>query len=291
MTERTIRAADGRSLRVYEAGTADGRPVLAIYGTPSGGTIYPRHAEDARVQRIRLVTFDRPGYGGSAPRPDRTVADFVDDARAVADELGLDRFGVWGVSGGGPHALACAALLGDRVAAAASLAAVAPYGAEGLDWMDGMGDENIKVFGLALAGRAALEPYLRDEAAELTTATADDLQQLWSTLLTPVDAAVATDAFATFLLDNANAAMAAGVDGWLDDDLAFTWPWGFELGDIGVPVLVWHGEQDRFVPFSHGQWLAERIPGVEARLTADEGHLTLMEHRVPEVHAWLLERL
>ena len=291
MTEWTIRAADGRALRVYEAGDPRGRPVLAIYGTPSGGTIYRRHADDAGAQGIRFVTFDRAGYGGSEPRPGRTVADFVDDAAAVADELGLERFAVWGVSGGGPHALACAALLGDRVAAAASLAGVAPYGADGLGWMDGMGVENIREFGLTLDGREALEPYLRDQAAELSAAGPDDLLNVWATLLTPVDAAVATADFAAFLIDNANTAMAAGVDGWLDDDLAFVRPWGFELETISVQVLLWHGEQDRFVPFSHGQWLAERIPGVEARLTADEGHLTLIEHRVPEVHAWLLERL
>ena len=291
MTEHTIHTSDGRALAVYEAGDPRGRPVLAIYGTPSGGLVYQRHEADARTRGVRFLTYDRPGYGRSDPRPGRTVADCVDDVAALADALGIERLAVWGVSGGGPHALACAALLPDRVPAAASLASVAPYGAEGLDWLDGMGEENIREFGLALDGREALEPYLREQAGGLANAGPDDLLTVWATLLTPVDAAVATADFAAYLLENANAAMAGGVDGWLDDDLAFTEPWGFDLRSIGVPLLLWHGDQDRFVPLAHGRWLAERIPGVESRLTADEGHLTLIEHRVPEVHAWLLERM
>jgi pimeloyl-ACP methyl ester carboxylesterase len=291
MTEHTIHSSDGRMLAVYEAGDPRGRPVLAIYGTPSSGLVYQRHADDARTRGIRFLTYDRPGYGGSDARPGRTVADCVDDVTALADSLGVERLAVWGVSGGGPHALACAALLPDRVSAAASLAAVAPWGAEGLDWLDGMGEENVREFGLALDGREALEPYLREEAAALANAGPDDLLTVWETLLTPVDAAVATADFAVYLLENANRAMAGGVAGWLDDDLAFTLPWGFDIETIRVPLLLWHGDQDRFVPLAHGRWLAERIPGVEARLTAGEGHLTLFEHRVPEVHAWLLERM
>ena len=291
VTVRTLTTPDGRALRVYEAGAPDGRPIVAIYGTPSGGTIYPPHAADALAQGIRLVTFDRAGYGGSDPRPGRAIADVVEDVRAIADSLGLDRFGVWGVSGGGPHALACGALLSARVPAVASLAAVAPYGAPGLDWTEGMGEENIVEFNATLEGREAITPYELAHRKAFAKATPDDLRTQWASLLSPVDAAVATAELAAFLLANTNEALAPGVDGWVDDDLTFVAPWGFDVADLEVPVLLLHGEQDRFVPQSHGRWLAERIPGVEARLSAEDGHLTLIEHRVPEVHAWLVEHV
>jgi pimeloyl-ACP methyl ester carboxylesterase len=291
VSARTITTSDGRQLAVYESGDPAGRPVLALYGTPMGGTPYTGHVEDARARGIRLVTYDRPGYGGSDPRPGREVADCIDDVVEIADALGLGRFGVWGVSGGGPHALACAALLGDRVAAVVSLAAVAPFEADGLDWWDGMGEDNLEEFGLTVEGREALQPYLQKQAAALASLGPSALNEIWASLLTPVDAAVATDDLAAFLLGNTNAALAERVDGWLDDDLAFARHWGFGLDEIAVPVLLLQGEQDRFVPPSHGRWLAERIPGVDARLLDDDGHLTLIEHRVPEVHGWLLEHL
>ncbi len=291
MTVRTITTPDGRALRVFEAGDPEGRPILAIYGTPSGGTIYEPHAADARSRGIRLVTFDRAGYGGSDPRPGRVVADVVEDVAAIADSLGLARFGVWGVSGGGPHALACAALLSERVPAVASLASVAPYDAPGLDWTEGMGEDNIVEFNATLAGREAITPYELAHREAFAQAAPDDLRTQWASLLSPVDAAVATADVAAFLLENVNEALAPGVDGWVDDDLAFVAPWGFDVADIGIPVLLLHGEHDRFVPPSHFRWLAGRIPGVDARLSSEDGHLTLTEHRVPEVHAWLLEHL
>ena len=291
MSERTITTPDGRALRVYEAGDPAGKPILMIYGTPSGGMTYERHAEDAHSKGIRLVSFDRPGYGGSDPLPDRSIADVVPDVTAIADELDFGRFGVWGVSGGGPHALACAALLPDRVPAVASLASVAPYGSEGLDWTEGMGEDNIVEFNAVLEGREAIEPFELKHRAELAAAGPDDLRAQWATLLSPADAAVVTSDFADFLLLNTNTALAPGVEGWVEDDLAFVAPWGFDVEDIRTPVLLWQGEQDLFVPPSHGRWLAAHIPGVEAHISADDGHLTLIEHRVPEVHAWLLERL
>jgi pimeloyl-ACP methyl ester carboxylesterase len=290
VTFTTITTADGRALRVSEAGDPRGRPIVAIYGTPSGGRIYEPHADDARARGIRLVAFDRPGYGGSDPRPGRAVADVVEDVVAILDSLDLDRVGVWGISGGGPHALACAALLPSRVAAVACLAGVAPYGASGLDWTEGMGEDNIVEFNATLAGREAITPFEMAHREEFARATPDGLRTQWESLLSPVDATVATADLAAYLLDNVNEALAPGVDGWVDDDLAFVAPWGFDVTAIEIPVLLLHGDHDRFVPPSHGRWLAERIPGVEARLSDAEGHLTLM-NCIPDVHAWLLDRL
>jgi pimeloyl-ACP methyl ester carboxylesterase len=284
----TVTTEDGRSLEVFEGGDPHGPAVVAIYGTPSGGIHYDPHVAEAEARGIRLVSWTRPGYGASTPQPGRSVADFTADATAVADALGLDRFVVWGISGGGPHALACAALLGDRVTAAASLAGVAPYGAEGLDWLAGMGGDNLEEFAAVLAGREALEPLLDSHRAAFATATGEALREQWATLLSAVDAEVVTAELADHLVETVRAGLASGVEGWAEDDLAFVEPWGFALDAIAVPVLVWQGEEDRFVPPSHGRWLAEHVPGSDARLTAEDGHLTLMAHRVPAVHAWLL---
>ena len=291
MSERTLTTPDGRALHVYEAGDPDGTPIVAIYGTPSSGLIYGPHAADAEAKSIRFVTFDRAGYGKSDPRPDRSIADVVEDVTTIADQLGLAQFGVWGVSGGGPHALACAALLSDRVPAVASLASVAPYGAEGLDWTEGMGEDNIVEFEAVLKGREAIEPFEQAHREAFKTLQPEELRDQWASLLSPADAAVATADFAAYIIENANQALAPGVEGWIDDDLAFVRPWGFDVADIRIPVLLWQGDLDLFVPPGHGRWLADHIAGVEAHLSETDGHLTLIEHRVPEVHVWLLERL
>lgn len=285
---QTIATAEGRTLAVHSDGDPAGFPVVMHHGTPSSGLLYERHVELAHEQGIRLIGYDRPGYGGSAREPGRSVSDCAADVDAVADALRLDRFATWGISGGGPHALACAALCDRRLVAAASLAAVAPHDAEGLDWLAGMGDENHVEFGHAAAGEEQLRTYLAAEAQEILAAGSDQLVAVMETLLGPEDRAVLSGAFAEYLLRADRHALADGVDGWVDDDLAFLAPWGFELRSIDRPVLLLHGDDDRFVPVAHGRWLADHIPGVEARIDAADGHLTLIERRLREVNEWLL---
>jgi pimeloyl-ACP methyl ester carboxylesterase len=282
--------ADGRTLTVREGGDPEGFPVLFISGTPGSSTLPAPAVADAAERGIRLFSYDRPGYGASTRHEGRRIADCAPDIAAVCDALGVERLAVWGISGGGPHALAAAALLPDRVVAAASLAGVAPYGAEGLDWLDGMGEQNIEEFGVIFQGEAAHRASLEVQRQGLCAATPEQMVELWETLLGPADRKVATGEFAAALIAHMRAGIDDGVDGWLDDDVAFTEPWGFDVRDIRIPVLLWHGEQDRFVPFAHGLWLAERIPAVDARLTTDDGHLTLFQRRIPDVHGWLLER-
>src|SRR5581483_3132479 len=137
--DRSVRTSDGRTLTVREAGDPAGVPVLLHNGTPGSGLLYEPHVRDAEEKGIRLFSYDRPGYGASSRKRGRSVADCAPDVEAVCDSLGVGRFCVCGISGGGPHALATAALLPDRVAAAASLASVAPFDAEGLDFLAGMG--------------------------------------------------------------------------------------------------------------------------------------------------------
>jgi pimeloyl-ACP methyl ester carboxylesterase len=286
---RDVTTPDRRTLRLHEAGAADGPLVLVQHGTPMSGLLFEPHVRDAEQRGIRLVGYDRPGYGGSTESPGRSVADAVADVRAIADALEVERLVVWGISGGGPHALACAALLPDRVAAVASLASVAPIDAEGLDWLAGMGELNLEEFAATRQGREALEAYLEPQARE--TVTAEGVLQALQSLLTDVDAAVLTGGLGAYLAASMREATEHGIEGWRDDDLAFDKPWGFSVRDIRVPVQLWHGEQDLFVPFAHGEWLAARIPNVDARLFPEDGHMTLMQRRIPEVHAWLLERL
>lgn len=287
----TVSGPGGRALSVLEDGAREGAPVLVHHGTPGSGGLYPAWVDDAAARGLRLIAYDRPGYGGSDRHAGRRVADAAADVAAIADALELDRIATWGVSGGGPHALACAALLGDRVAAAATLASVAPVDADGLDFTAGMGEDNVTEFSAALEGAEALQPLLERFAAGLRGGSAEQMTVELRSILSDGDVAVLSDAFGAFMMEWVRGGVAERVDGWLDDDLAFAAPWGFEPGDVAVPLMLWQGREDRMVPFAHGEWLVERIAGVEAHLTAEDGHLTLLTERVRDVHAWLAKRL
>jgi pimeloyl-ACP methyl ester carboxylesterase len=289
--EHRIRTADGRTLAVQEGGDPDGKPVLVHNGTPNSRQLYRPHHIDAAARGIRLISYDRPGYGESSPQPGRTVASVADDVRTICAALGISRLATWGVSGGGPHVLACAALLPDLVAAAASLASPAPYGAEGLDWFAGMGQENVDDFKLVLKDPIAARAKAASDRDGLLSASPADLHAQFATLLTPTDAAVMTGQLAEYLSLCVWDGLAPGIEGWAEDALALAYPWGFSVSDITVPVLLMHGREDQFVPFGHGEWLAARIPGAQARLLDHDGHLTLIQSRIGEVHAWLTSYL
>jgi len=286
----TVTTADGRSLTVHEGGDPNGVPMLAHFGTPGSSLLYGPHLRDAETRGVRLFSYDRPGYAGSTRVAGRTVADCAADVSAVCDALEIGRFCAWGISGGGPHVLATAALLPDRVAAIAAIASVAPYEAEGLDYTAGMGELNVEAFAAIVAGDEPHWAQLERDRADLLAATPEGLVDAWRSLLGPSDLAVLTDSFAAYMLENTRNGVAERGDGWFDDEVAVVAPWGFELDAIAVPVLYRHGRQDKFVPFSHGEWLAAHIPGVEARLTADDGHLTVLETGYGEVQSWLIER-
>jgi pimeloyl-ACP methyl ester carboxylesterase len=286
--ERVVRTADGRALLVQEGGRRDGYPVLVHAGSPSSRHLYGPHLRDALRWGIRLFSYDRPGYGGSDARPGRVVADCAADVSAIVDALGIERFAVWGISAGGAHALACASLLADRVVATASLASPAPYDAPGLDYFAGMGDENVEDAKLMLTDPAAARAKFAEQREALLAATAADLRGAYPTLLSPPDAAVLTGKLAEYYARRDKDSLASGIEGWWDDSWALMKPWGFALDSIRGRVVLWHGRQDRFVPFQHGEWLAERIPGVNVHLTDEDGHLTLFQRRVPAVHRWLL---
>jgi len=271
-----ITLADGRRLEGWATGERTAPAVFLHVGTPCAGIAFEPMVEAALARGCRFVTYSRPGYAGSTRREGRSVADCVEDVAAIASELGLERAHVVGWSGGGPHALACAALLPGLVASAATLAGVAPWEAAGLDWMDGMADENLEEFGAADDGTEALQRFLGPTAAEHRDVTGDTVAAMLGGLVTEVDRRALTGGFADYMAETMRAALSTGYWGWLDDDLAFVRDWGFALDDIRVPVTVWQGRQDAMVPYAHGAWLASHVAGARGMLFEDEGHLSLV---------------
>ena len=269
-----VRLPDGRRLDLRVSGPAGGFPLVFHHGTPGAATPVRALERAAHARGLRLVTTSRPGYGDSSRQPGRAVVDVAADTAAVLASVGAERCLVAGWSGGGPHALACGARL-DAATAVLVIAGIAPYGAEGLDWMSGMGEENVVEFSAAVHGEDELRPHLLGEREQLKDISAADIASSMQTLLPDVDKAVLTGEFGEDLAASFREAVRTGVEGYLDDELAFTSPWGFGLDEISAPVMIWQGSADLMVPFSHGQWLASRLPGAAAHLEEGEGHLSV----------------
>jgi pimeloyl-ACP methyl ester carboxylesterase len=289
MGTRHVETADGRRLRVEVAG--DGRRVVLVQvGTPNGGVLYREWVRDAAARGLTLVTYDRPGYGGSSRQPGRVVADCAADVRTIAEAVGLEGCVVWGLSGGGPHALACGALLGDLVAAVATIGSPAPVDAPGLDFAAGMSDAAREDMELFASDRAEWERQGEQAREALLAMSAAELAEQWSAGKSASDRAMLEGELGVWLHRAAQAAVASSVDGWMDDEIAlFHSPWGFDPASIRVPVKLWHGLDDGFVPVAHGRWLAETIPAAEAELRDRDGHFVVLAQRIGEVHDWLAQ--
>jgi pimeloyl-ACP methyl ester carboxylesterase len=275
-TRLLIDGPEGRKLDVELSGPEDGRPLIFHTGTPSGGTVSAEITRTGAERGIRHIAYSRPGYSRSDRRPGRTVGDCVADVEAIADSLGIERFLNVGWSGGGPHALACAALAPERTIATAALASVAPWKAPGLDWLAGMGEENLEEFAATEAGDEQLLAFLEAEAAGFKDASPADIKEAFGDLLSDVDRESMTIEFAEYLSASSSDGLANGVWGWFDDDVSSMKPWGFDLAAISTPVTIWQGRHDRMVPFAHGEWLAANVAGAEARLLDGDGHLSLV---------------
>lgn len=276
ISELDIDLADGRTLHAYDTGPADaGLTVAWHHGTPNvGAPPKPLFATSSRLG-IRWIGYDRPGYGGSTRHVGRDVTSAAAEAAAVADALGIERFAVMGHSGGGPHALACAALLAERITGVVAAASLAPYGAEGLDWFAGMAPSGVASLRAALSGREAKERYEASAPAGDPGFVDADLVALrgdWSWFGRIVEAGLAN-----------------GTDGLVDDDLAYVAPWGFDLRRTRAPTLLLHGASDRVVPASHGRWLTARITHAEHWFRPDEGHISILRE-APAALEWLVER-
>ena len=290
-TDHDLQLADGRVLRYQIAGTAHGDTVVLLHGALGSRLVHGSLSAAAADAGIRLVSYDRPGYGGSTPNPGRTVVAAAGDVAAIADQLGADRLAVWGTSAGGPFALACAALLPDRVAAAAAVAPLAPYQAPALDWFAGMADDVAQMHRLAVAGRDALQQAMPQLAEALTSTNLARFVEFSSPTLPAPDQAILNTDAAAHLFANLREGLAPGPEGGIEDELALVAPWQVDLAGVRVPVSLWSGEQDTDTPAGHARRLATAIPGAELRLFPEEGHLSLVYGREREVLDWLAQQL
>jgi pimeloyl-ACP methyl ester carboxylesterase len=282
----TVRTADGRRLSVEVFGDHDGTPVFLLHGTP-GSRLGPRpRGQVLHRLGIRLITFDRPGYGRSDRLRGRRVAEAADDVLAIAEMLGLKRFAVIGRSGGGPHALACAALLPDRITRAAVLVGLAPHGAEGLDWFDGMAQSNVLEFTAAANGYDGIAARLKATADTIRANPSSLIDSLLAELPAPDRRVVSDSGIRSMLVETYAEALRTSAYGWIDDALAFCSPWGFDPAAITVPVLLWHGASDVFSPASHARWLAARIPEATVLVQAGAAHFGALDV-LPDVLRWL----
>ncbi|MCA1571371.1 MAG: alpha/beta hydrolase [Chloroflexi bacterium] len=276
MRELTLGIPNGRTLHAYDTGEPgdDRIPVVWHHGTPNIGTPPKPLFADADRLGIRWVSYNRPGYGGSTPHPGRDIASAASDVASLADALVIDRFATIGHSGGGPHALGCAALLPDRVQCVVSASGPAPFEVEGLDWFAGMGPSSAASLRAASQGRAAKERYEAsgaDPEPDFIAADWEALSGAWS-----------------WFHDVVRPAMANGPGALIDDDLATVAPWGFDPVRIQAPALFLHGTEDRMIPSSHGEWLAMAVPSAELRLVPGAGHISVL-HSAPAALEWLCE--
>jgi pimeloyl-ACP methyl ester carboxylesterase len=265
---------DGRLLDVRVSGPASAVPLVFHHGTPGAAVPFRAMERAAHERDLRFVTTSRPGYGSSTRQPGRSVVDVVADTAAVLASIGAERCLVAGWSGGGPHALACAARL-EAASGVLVIAGVAPYEADDLEWTAGMGRENVTEFRTALQGEVELRRLISEWRDHLKEPTVDMIVSSLRTVLPDVDLGVLTDEFGEDMVANFREALRTGVDGWVDDDLAFTRSWGFELKEIAVPTAIWQGSADLMVPIAHGEWFAAHLPGATVHLEQGEGHLSV----------------
>ncbi|HEX6683335.1 MAG TPA: alpha/beta hydrolase [Candidatus Limnocylindrales bacterium] len=267
MKEFDVRLDGGRVLHAYDTGGDGDLAVFWHHGTPNLGT-----PPEPLLKGLRWVSYDRPSYGGSSPNPGRTIGSAAADTAAVADALGIGRFAVMGYSGGGSHALACAALLRERVAGVVTAAAIAPYGAEGLDWFTGMVPSGVASLTAAAKGREAKVAH-EDSGVEYDP---EFNERDWAALRGEWK----------WLGTVAGAGADGGRAGLIDDDLAYVSPWGCDPRGITAPILLLHGTADGIIPSSHGEWLAASCPAAQLRLMPGEGHISVLTG-AKEALGWL----
>ncbi len=286
------RTQDGRTLRVDYADLPGGFPVLVHAGSPGSRRMFgPAVDLAATGYGLRLISYDRPGYGDSTASPGRSVADAAADARAIAAELGIDRMATWGYSGGGPFALACTALLPGLVVAACVFASLAPVDGPGLDFLAGWADEDREEFELFFEQPARARELRWAQAEERLPALASAAGWLELFGETADSASAETRALADYLALVQQDTLCRGDQGWWDDNVALLTPWGFDPASIEAPVQLWHGELDVSVPPAHGHWLASRIPAVDARFPATDDHGSIQDGHLAQAYEWLTRQL
>ncbi|QGA21864.1 hypothetical protein EYB26_009575 [Talaromyces marneffei] len=276
-----LQLPDGRNLDYCVNGPEDGIPLIFIHGTPSAGIPEPNLVSVCAKKGIKVIGFSRAGYGGSTRNKGRQVVDSVADVKSLLDHLHAKKCFVAGWSGEGPHALACAARLPGCLAVI-SFAGCAPYNIEGLDWLAGQGEDNIEEFNKALEGESQLRQFCEGHRKEYLASDLDGVMQVMSTLLPACDNATLIqnrDTIGQNMVDALHEGLRLSADGWIDDDIEMLKPWGFELSEVRVPVLLYQGTEDKMVPFAQGKWLSEHLPQdkVKPHLLEGHGHISIFD--------------
>ncbi|CAK7235076.1 hypothetical protein SBRCBS47491_009169 [Sporothrix bragantina] len=270
---------DSRTLAYHIYGAPNGFPLIWFHGTPAGAAPPPLLEKAAKEKGIKIIATSRPGFGDSTRHHGRKVIDVVADIQALNEHLGIKECLVAGWSGGGPHTLACAARLPGALAAL-TIAGVGPADAPDLDFLNGQGEDNIEEFKAAEKGEDALREFCMAQRAEVLKGSVADAVEALKGLLSSVDqkACIESEQLGEYLVSILREGMGFGVDGWIDDDLEFTRPWGFDLSEVRVPVLLYQGSDDIMVPYAHGVWLADHLPKehLQKHLIEGEGHVSLV---------------
>jgi pimeloyl-ACP methyl ester carboxylesterase len=286
---QTVAATDGRTLTIAECGDPDGFPVFLLHGTPGSRFAGQADANAYATVGARVVTYDRPGYGGSDRFRGRRVVDCVADVSAIADSLGIERFAVIGGSWGGPHSLAVAARLPERVTRAASRAGVAPFDTPDFEWFADMDAVNIEEIGWALEGEEVLAREIERMAAAWLERVTNDPSKAGEVEFSEADRAVmASPERHEMIRRMLSEAFRHGVWGYVDDILCLIQPWGFDVTEIRVPTRVLYGLTDVLVPRQHGEWLADNVPNAEAVIDEQGGHFP-DPNLVAERFGWLVQ--
>jgi len=286
---QTAAAADGRTLAVAEWGDPDGFPVFMLHGTP--GSRFAGEADASAYAEVgaRVIAYDRPGYGGSDRFRGRRVVDSIGDVSAIADSLGIERFAVSGGSWGGPHSLALAARLPERVTRAACIAGPAPFDLNDFDWFAGMDAVNIDEIGWARQGEDVLTRELERMTAAWLERLANDPSDPGETEFSETDRAVlARPERHEAMRRGLNEAFRQGVSGYVDDIFCLIQPWGFDVKEIRVPTRIDYGLTDVLVPPQHGEWLAHNVPNAEVVVDEQGGHFA-GANLVTERFGWLVQ--
>ncbi len=280
---------DGRELEILDNGINSERAIIFHHGTPGHASAWSPWLEEATISGVRAISYSRAGYGTSDRNPGRSVISINNDIAQILDAKNIVKFVSIGWSGGGPHALANT--FEPRNVGAISLAGVGAFGASDLDFLEGMGPENHDEFGAALKGEAVITQWMNENAVPMKQVTGSDIREAFGGLIGDADKAVLEGAVADEMAATMRNGLAVSFDGWIDDDLVFIKPWGFDLAAITKPVILWQGDDDFMVPHAHSYWLEKHIPTAQLSFIPGHGHISLGEKYKPEILKQALELL
>jgi pimeloyl-ACP methyl ester carboxylesterase len=273
----------GRELEVLDNGVDSTRAIVFHHGTPASASLWSQWFTYAAEAGIRAISYSRAGYGTSDRDYGRSIVSVNKDISEVLESKGIEKFVAIGWSGGGPHALANTLL--ENNVGAITLAGVGAYGVDDLDFLEGMAQENYDEFGASLQGEDVIQQWFIDNASVFKSAGGAEIREAFGGLISDADKKSMEGSFADVIAAAIRSGLAVSFDGWVDDDVAFTKPWGFDLSSINKPVKIWQGDQDFMVPHAHSHWLKKHISTAELTFIPGQGHVTLLVDYTDKVFA------